>query len=222
MSTYKSRRPPRGNTQRRSNVTGFSPYTETLRPGSNEPVPPEASATPPPVLVNGSALPKAAPVVVHALGSADARDATDANDASDSPPDSSTRSKDGSPEPAPVKEDPESHVGETAARATDKEDESTAPIQTKAKGAAKGDEDEGRRAKPERAERRTKGKRGRTPTPSPVAVSGGEGAGSPFKAAAKASGDDAKGAPVQASAPVDLDDRFFAEGVHSESVSLGQ
>src|SRR5580692_830258 len=88
--SIKSRRPPRGNTQRsggvrRSSESGFAPVSETLRPESSEPTPPPSQASSPPAaLENALRLPKASVLVGGVVdGSRTAND--------DALPDSSTR-----------------------------------------------------------------------------------------------------------------------------------
>jgi Flp pilus assembly protein TadD len=218
MSTYKTRRPPpRGNTQRRSNVSGLPPYAETLRPGP-EGVPPEATTAPPPaVVMNGSALPKAAAVVVGAPSANDGGD--------DSPPDSSTRSKEGSPEPKPVVESASQAPERSGSGGEPPGDPAPEEVVSKAKTLPKTDVEEDRKARTgrgERAERRGrergKGARGRssslTPTPPPAEVS--PGVTGAAETSTKSLEADKVEASAPAAAPADLDDRFFAEGVQSE------
>jgi hypothetical protein len=213
MSTNKSRRPPgRGNTQRRSNVNGFPAYTETLRPGA-EPVVPETTPAPA-VVMNGSALPKAAAVVV---GAPNAKGG--ATDAEDSPPDSSTRSKEATPEPVHV----EKVIVEASEPAPAKDTDAKSAPAAKAKPGPKVDGEEDRKPKAGRGERRArergKGARGRgaslTPPPADVAAPASDDPPAKSVSAQKEKSDDD-------GAPVDLDDRFFAEGVQSEREALTQ
>ena len=66
MKRGNSVRPASG--PRRSNVAGFAAYPETPRPGQvidAQPAPEPTSNVPPPVVLNGSALPKAAAAVAE-------------------------------------------------------------------------------------------------------------------------------------------------------------
>jgi hypothetical protein len=193
---------------RRSNVAGFPAYPETLRPGQGldgQPIEGESSAVPPPVILNGSALPKAAAVVVEIPS---------AND--DVAPDSSTRSKDevavAKEVDAPPKvEEPEAEKEEPKAK------EPTVKMRTD---------------RPERPERRSRDRgkgKGRSAAPPPVApnviedepkVSAPPPAEKTVEAATASVVVAPKETAEKAAAPADLDEKFFAEGVDSEQEML--
>jgi hypothetical protein len=193
---------------RRSNVAGFPAYPETLRPGQGpdgQPIDGETSAVPPPVILNGSALPKAAAVVVEVPSANDDEVA----------PDSSTRSKD-----------------EVVAKEEPKVEEAPKP-EVEAKEATKPEPTVKMRTdRPDRAERRSrerKGGKGRSAAPPPVVekepVPKEEPKSEEPKASAapavETSAEKAASTADKAPAPIpDLDDRFFAEGVDSEQEML--
>jgi tetratricopeptide (TPR) repeat protein len=227
-----------GTGPRRSNVAGFPVYPETLRPGQPVDAVPSVDQNtdpPPAVILNGSALPKAAAVVVETPS---------AND--DAAPDSSTRSKDG---PAVAKTDV----------TTPSADPSSAPATEKEEAKAKEDKDDkeakesvkteperaggkmrtDRPDRPERRARERKGGRGRSAAPPPVAPAAAEPEATSASATSAPTTEKAVVAhtvpsPVVArgiDAPVeptekgttphaDLDEKFFAEGVHSEQEML--
>jgi hypothetical protein len=248
--SIKSRRPPRGNTQRnsggprRSNTEGFAAYTETLRPSSNEATapPPENTTEPPPSLVNGagSGLPSASGVI----------GARGAND-EDSAPDSSTRFKEGTAE---LKAESGSTAPPSLGRGVERLEEDAVATpevvapheETKAKAPTKvlpDAERTGRSGRADRAERRARergkgGARGRSlsasspPPKAPPAqndtqhdVQSGARTGikddlgpasSPSGAPKSSRAHRSDSVPASGGAHVDLDERFFSEGIQAD------